>query len=471
MERERKLPKKYVHIYHLSNDRKSDIFIICFVDFWVDHPTTSEIRRALSLHSPTNEGGIRMSEPALQVRMLGDFSMVYQGQTLPLKNSLATKAMGVLQLLLYRGEAGVAREALVDALFFDDSSSDPLNNLKVTVSNLRRILRKAGLPPEFTVRAKNLRYYFASPAPIRLDVTAFDEQLDNAAMADNEDEKLACLLEAEKLYAGDFLPHLAGIDWATVAAAHYRQRYFHCVKQLAEILKARDRWDELLTIATRAAAMHHLEEWQCLRIDCLMKTGQYQQAKEVYDQVIQELDEDFGAKPSDALVQRFHQLSRAGVVNYETVSEVFDQLQEDEPARGAYYCSYPSFIDVYRTCSRMLERTGLSAYLLLYWLTDSHGKTLEDPQKASVAAPKLKAAISHSLRRGDVFTQYGRDRFLVLLMGTNLKNCELVNQRIVNKYKEDAARGVSFLHALHAVGTTELDLDDSRIWHSAEGCP
>lgn len=58
-----------------------------------------------------------MSEPALQVRMLGDFSMVYQGQTLPLKNSLATKAMGVLQLLLYRGEAGVAREALVDALF------------------------------------------------------------------------------------------------------------------------------------------------------------------------------------------------------------------------------------------------------------------------------------------------------------------------------------------------------------------
>lgn len=57
-----------------------------------------------------------MSEPALQVRMLGDFSMIYHGQPLPLKNSLATKAMGVLQLLLYRGENGMAREALVDAL-------------------------------------------------------------------------------------------------------------------------------------------------------------------------------------------------------------------------------------------------------------------------------------------------------------------------------------------------------------------
>ena len=412
-----------------------------------------------------------MSEPALEVRMLGDFSMTYHGQPLPLKSSLATKAMGVLQLLLYRGESGMARETLVDALFFDDSSTDPLNNLKVTVSNLRRILHKAGLPPEITVRAKNKRYYFASPEPVWMDITAFDEWMDKAATADSGEEKLNCLLEAEKLYAGDFLPHLAGIDWATVAAAHYRQRYFHCVDQLAQILKGQNRWDELLTIATRAAAMHHLEEWHCLRIDCLMKIGQYQKAKEIYDQVVQDLDEDYAAKPSDALVQRFHQLSRAGVVNHETVHEVFDQLQEAEPAKGAYYCSYPSFIDVYRTCSRMLERTGQSAYLLLYWLTDPHGKTLEDPQKATLGAPKLKAAITQSLRRGDVFTQYGRDRFLVLLMGTSLENCELVNQRIVNKYKEDAARGVSFLHALHAVGSAELDLSDSRIWHSAEEAP
>ena len=405
---------------------------------------------------------------ALQVRMLGDFTMTYQGQVLPLKNSLATKAMRVLQLLLYRGERGIAREALVDSLFSDDTSADPLNNLKVTVSNLRRILVKAGLPPEFTVRAKSKRYYFAAPKPVWLDVTVFDEWLDKASTAGTQDEKLACLLEAESLYTGDFLPHLAGSDWATVAAAHYRQRYFDCVQQLAEIMKERGQWEELLTVATRAAALHHLEEWQCLRIDCLMKMEQYQEAKAVYDQAVRELEEEFVAKPSDALVQRFHQLSRAGQVSYETVHELTDQLQEDEPARGAYYCSYPSFIDVYRTCSRMLERTGQSAYLLLYWLTDSHGQVLEDAQKAAQAAPKLKTAISCSLRRGDVFTQYGRDRFLVILMGTNGQNCDLVDRRIVRKHKEDAAWGVGIRETLHAVGTAELDLDDSRIWHPIE---
>ena len=411
-----------------------------------------------------------MSEeiPALEVRMLGDFSIAYQGRTLPMKNSLATKAMEVLQLLLYRGEQGMARESLVDALFCDENSADPLNNLKVTVSNLRRILAKAGLPPEVTVRAKSKRYYFSSPGPVWLDVAAFDQWLDKAAAAGDEEEKLACLLQADKLYAGDFLPHLAGEDWATVAAAHYRQRYFACVHQLAALLEKRDRWDELLAISTRAAALHHLEDWQCLRIDCLMKLGKYQEAKEVYDQAVRELEEEFVAKPSDALVQRFHQLSRAGQVSYETVYEVTGQLQEDEPARGAYYCSYPSFIDVYRTYSRMLERTGQSAYLLLYWLTDPRGQLLEDPQKAALAAPKLKAAISGSLRRGDVFTQFGRDRFLVILMGTNRENCELVDRRIVDKYKKDPAWGVSFRHALHALGASEPDLDDTRLWHAAE---
>jgi len=415
---------------------------------------------------PAERRDVQMGDgiSALQIRMLGDFSITYHGQRLCLKNSLTTKSMIALQLLLYRGEAGAARESLVDALFYNDNSADPLNNLKVTVSNLRRFLAGAGLPPEMTVRAKSKRYYFSSPEPVWLDTAAFDKWLEKAGSAADEEEKCACLLEACSLYAGDFLPHLAAEDWAAVAAAHYRQRYFDCVRQLAELLKKQERWEELLAIATQAASLHHLEELQCLRIDCLMGLGHYQQAKEVYDQTVRELEDEFSVTPGQALVERFHQLNLAGKVSYETVQELTGQLQESTPARGAYYCSYPGFIDVYRACSRMLERTGQSAYLLLYWLTDSHGQPLEDAQKATLAAPKLKAAIGASLRRGDVFTQYGRDRFLVILVGTSRENCDLVDKRILQKYKEDAARGISFRHTLHPLGPVELDLNDNRIW-------
>ena len=202
-----------------------------------------------------------------------------------------------------------------------------------------------------------------------------------------------------------------------------------------------------------------------------MKLEQYRKAKEVYDQAVRELEEDFVAKPSAELVKRFQMLSLAGDEKRETVTQLTNQLQEETRGRGAYYCSYPSFIDVYRMCCRMIERSGQSAYLLLYWLTDSRNNTLEDNQKIAAAAPKLRSAIQQSLRRGDAFTQHGRDRFLVLLIGTNRENCELVHRRIAQRYKEDAAWGVSIAHALHIAGDSTLDFQDGRFWRASDSTP
>ena len=374
------------------------------------------------------------SAKVMRVNMLGEFSIYCNGEPIRLENNYSTKAMKALQLLLYRGEQGILRDSLLDTLFSGDSTSDPVNNLKVTLSNLRRLLGKA-------------------------------------AASEHEEERREYLLQAADLYKGDFLPHLSGEDWVLVTAAKYRQQYFGCVQDLAALLGRREEWERLYAIATHAAALHHLEEWQCLRIDCLMKLEQYRKAKEVYDQAVRELEEDFVAKPSAELVKRFQMLSLAGDEKRETVTQLTNQLQEETRGRGAYYCSYPSFIDVYRMCCWMIERSGQSAYLLLYWLTDSRNNTLEDNQKIAAAAPKLRSAIQQSLRRGDAFTQHGRDRFLVLLIGTNRENCELVHRRIAQRYKEDAAWGVSIAHALHIAGDSTLDFQDGRFWRAYDSTP
>ena len=411
------------------------------------------------------------SAKVMRVNMLGEFSIYCNGEPIRLENNYSTKAMKALQLLLYRGEQGILRDSLLDTLFSGDSTSDPVNNLKVTLSNLRRLLAKVGLPPEVTVQSHNKRYAFVCPGGIDLDVWEFERLLGKAAASEHEEERREYLLQAADLYKGDFLPHLSGEDWVLVTAAKYRQQYFGCVQDLAALLGRREEWERLYAIATHAAALHHLEEWQCLRIDCLMKLEQYRKAKEVYDQAVRELEEDFVAKPSAELVKRFQMLSLAGDEKRETVTQLTNQLQEETRGRGAYYCSYPSFIDVYRMCCRMIERSGQSAYLLLYWLTDSRNNPLEDNQKIAAAAPKLRSAIQQSLRRGDAFTQHGRDRFLVLLIGTNRENCELVHRRIAQRYKEDAAWGVSIAHALHIAGDSTLDFQDGRFWRAYDSTP
>ena len=84
------------------------------------------------------------SAKVMRVNMLGEFSIYYNGEPIRLENNYSTKAMKALQLLLYRGEQGILRDSLLDTLFPSDPTSDPVNNLKVTLSNLRRLLAKAG---------------------------------------------------------------------------------------------------------------------------------------------------------------------------------------------------------------------------------------------------------------------------------------------------------------------------------------
>ncbi len=402
-------------------------------------------------------------ENQIHVRMFGDLVLEYNGQPLELERSRTTKAMRVLQFLLYRYPKGVSRERLMDALFGEDSTADPANNLNVTISQLRRRLSKSPLGQVTAIRLQGGRYLLESTAAITTDVAQFERYMAQAAAADDEDRRLNALLKAEALYQGDFLPHLAADDWAMTTAAKYRMEYFDCLQSIQQLLPGRGEWEALLAIATKACSMHPLEEFYCLRIDCLMSLERYQEAKQVYDQAVRTLTEEFVVKPSEELVKRFQLLSLAGQESHETIFELNNQLQEPDRETGAYYCSYPSFIDVYRMCCRMIERSGQSACLLLYWLVDSRGRTLTDTGKIAQAAPRLRGAIHNSLRRGDAFTQHGRDRFLVLLIGANRENSAIVEQRIEQRYKADPVRGVALRHSMQTVDT-RMPLPNSGIW-------
>ena len=119
-----------------------------------------------------------------------------------------------------------------------------------------------------------------------------------------------------------------------------------------------------------------------------------------------------------------------------TLTDIKDSLKEKEFIPGAYYCSYPSFIDSYRIIVRMIERSGQSVFLMLCTLTDSKGNPLEKEELLAEHASDLSQAICKSLRRGDLYTRYSPNQFLVLLMGIKQEDCELTFRRINAKFRE-----------------------------------
>ncbi|MFR5701501.1 MAG: hypothetical protein ACLUD0_06315 [Eubacterium ramulus] len=133
----------------------------------------------------------------------------------------------------------------------------------------------------------------------------------------------------------------------------------------------------------------------------------------------------------DRLLKQFDEMSnQMNHTNPREINEIKERLKEDSDRGGAYYCSLPSFRDSYRLVSRMLERNGQSAYLMLCSITDGKGHPMEKPEKLAVMAEELQNSIQHSLRRGDSFTKYSSSQYLILLTGTNKENCEMIFDRL-----------------------------------------
>ena len=281
----------------------------------------------------------------------------------------------------------------MDQLFgYEDGVTNPANNLKVTISNLRRILKQVGLE-DTTVLFKVGSYHLVSSEEIIVDAFQFQQTAEQALEA-QDDERIDLLESACDLYNGDFLPHLAGCDWAMVAAVHYKEEYAACVHALWQD------WQRMLGIATQASGLCPQEDWDILRIQSLLAMQRYQEAKEVYEETANRMLDEFGVKPSDRLNECMRQLENVLPSSKASLEQLQEVLKEEDVSCRAYYCPFPSFIDTYRTVSRMLERSGQSAYLMMCWVTDRQGHRIEQRGQVAQVMPQVGEAIHSALRRG-----------------------------------------------------------------------
>ena len=124
----------------------------------------------------------------LRIQMLGGFSICRQGEPIKLERTNRTKPMHALQILLYGGPQGVPSEVLMEELFGEENVADPANNLKVTISNLRKSLRQAGLAQEMKVEYRCGSYILSFTVPVWLDIQEFSNLVEKRD--EPEDQRL-----------------------------------------------------------------------------------------------------------------------------------------------------------------------------------------------------------------------------------------------------------------------------------------
>lgn len=264
---------------------------------------------------------------------------------------------------------------------------------------------------------------------------------------------------------------MTGENWAAVANIHYRDLYFEALEELCTILKEKRYYETIYQLTTTAAGMYPFEEWQLWRIDSLIAMNRYQDAMAIYKEATKHFFDDLGLPPSEEMLERFRLMSDRIQQSVGALEEIKKGLREKEEQKGAYYCSFPSFIDIYHVISRMMERSGISVYIMLCTLTDKNGEIRMGTDRNREASEALRVAICNSLRRGDFYTRYNESQFLVMLSGTTLENCQVLSARIDRNFRKEFNGHFRINYYMASVVELREEKDGETLsFHSAADC-
>ena len=374
-------------------------------------------------------------------RLLGGFSFSGDGQEIPIKGNLRSKYLQVLVMLLKAGKEGISKERLMVRIASGTDSRDKMmNNLRQQIFVLRRTMNGLEFPEgQYIVSVKG-RYYFSRDQDVMTDTGQIDQlyQVLRSGKCGKE-KRTEILREICNIYSGEFLPMLSGEEWAAVEGAYYQNIFFECMKELCGLLKEQKNYDEMLELCSKASQLHPYDEWQALEIDCLMAKNRYMDALKVDEKATEVFYEEFGVSPFDSVMAKYR--SSQGQLLYASgvLSEIKGEMMKQDTGMGAYYCNYPSFLDVYRLMVRLKERQDLKISLMICTL-DSEEQN-EKVTDISRIMEDFQSFISENLRRSDVFTRYSPNQFLILLFGSDEQSGEKVVARLQRKWRMSRGEG------------------------------
>lgn len=371
-----------------------------------------------------------MSDDTLQVRMLGDFSISSGSAAISSGSDRSKKLWLLIAYLICRRGASAPPEELIDLLWGGSpKGTNPANALKTLCHRARTLLNQLGgsTGHDLLLRQES-GYAWNTEIPIEVDADRFAALCQSAAGADDEEARLAYLLEAVELYRGDFLEKLSSELWVLPISAYYHRLYAACAQEALSLLEARSRWEEAASLCRAALKQEPCSEGFCRGLmTALIRMGDQQGAVEVYAEIRERLMTELGILPSDELRNLHQEALRSAAPQALSAGTLLTQLQES-PSGGALICDYDFFRTIYQANARMSERSGDAAHLVLVSVTGAAGAM--PPRSLDRVMDHLQEILRLCLRRGDTAARCSASQFAVLLPQANYENSQMVCQRI-----------------------------------------
>ncbi len=342
----------------------------------------------------------------LEIRLFGGLQLTLNGS--PLTGFTSHKAAALLAYLVVERRPH-AREILAALLWGGLPDADARNNLRQTLTNLRKLVG-----PYLRIDRETVA--FQATGACVIDVDTFLESL-HKGETQSAESRTEPWQTASAVYVGDFLAGFVVRDapefeeWLLTQRARYRELALHMLHALTEQLATQGEYGRAVETATRQLA---LDPWREEAHRHLMRlkarTGQRSAAIAQYETCRQILERELGVEPAaetTALVERLkaaqrgprHNLpgSLTGFVGREAEEALLHRRLAD-PACRLVTLSGPGGVGKTRLALRVAE-TLAETYINGAWFAPLSGASPED------LIEHLADAIGLVLRAGNLKNQ------------------------------------------------------------------
>lgn len=122
----------------------------------------------------------------MRVRMLGGFSITYEGAAVVFDRRSPAKFIQLFQLLMLHLREGIDKAELIDALYGKDGVENGNSSLNNTIFRLRRQLKKAGMPEDAYIIVKKGKCRWSENIKAVVDIHQMEAAIEEACMESGE---------------------------------------------------------------------------------------------------------------------------------------------------------------------------------------------------------------------------------------------------------------------------------------------
>ncbi len=371
---------------------------------------------------------------------LGTFKIVSKEGTILSPSSRSSRLWSVFKFLLLNINKSITPDILLENISSETDYSDPINAAHNMIYRLRKLLSKEAVfeNGKNIILFANGCYKLNFEADVWIDFIELEKNFNKAEALKKEDQPAAIQYyrNAFEIYEGELFPEVYD-TWIFSQKAYYRSLYLKIIGQLSKIYSEQKSYDDIIEICQKALPIEPYEEEihvQLMRN--LIRTGKIREAKEHYEQTVGMLEKEFDIRPTPEL-QEIAQLLKSEYVQIKPGTREISKYLIDDETKGAFFCDYRDFYNIYSLEKRKSERSG-NALCPVYIEFENDKNVFKSEAHKSSAIKQFQDVLVGSLRRGDVVSLADQSRFFILLNNAEYKLVQYVIDRAIKKYHQQS---------------------------------